>query len=114
MRRMRRRRPNPSLIHINARHMRPHASQRLSQQATAAYTDGRYVEAILALDERARHAPEQTDLMMLRGWCYYKLGRYPDARRIFQAVALTDEAMDRMAASMGCPVESITFDPYPA
>lgn len=61
----------------------------LSQQATAAYADGRYVEAILALDERARHAPEQTDLMLLRGWCYYKLGRYPDAKRIFQAVALT-------------------------
>jgi hypothetical protein len=31
----------------------------------------------------------------------------------FQPVALTDEAMDRMAVSMGCPVESITFDPYP-
>ena len=31
----------------------------------------------------------------------------------FQAVALTDAAMDKMAASMGCPVESITFDPYP-
>jgi hypothetical protein len=28
-------------------------------------------------------------------------------------VALTDEAMDRLAASMGCPVEAITFDPYP-
>ena len=32
----------------------------------------------------------------------------------FQAVALTDEAMDKMAASMGCPVESMSFDPYPA
>lgn len=31
----------------------------------------------------------------------------------FQPVALTDEAMDRIALSMGCPVESITFDPYP-
>ena len=31
----------------------------------------------------------------------------------FQPVALTDEAMHRMAVSMGCPVESITFDPYP-
>ena len=31
----------------------------------------------------------------------------------FQAVALTDESMDKMAASMGCPVEAITFDPYP-
>jgi len=31
----------------------------------------------------------------------------------FQAVALTDESMDELAASMGCAVESITFDPYP-
>jgi hypothetical protein len=31
----------------------------------------------------------------------------------FQPVALTDEAMDKLAASMGCPVEAITFDPYP-
>ncbi len=31
----------------------------------------------------------------------------------FQAVQLTDEAMDKMAQAMGCPVESITFDPYP-
>jgi len=64
----------------------------LTQQATGAYTDGRYVEAILALDERARHAPEQTDLMMLRGWSYFKLGRYPEARRIFSAVAQTGVA----------------------
>lgn len=32
----------------------------------------------------------------------------------FEAVALTDEAMDRMAQAMGCAVESITFDPYPS
>ena len=72
----------------------------LSQQATAAYADGRYVEAILALDERARHAPEQTDLMLLRGWSYYKLGRYPDAKRIFSAVAMTGvpDARDGLAA----------------
>ncbi len=31
----------------------------------------------------------------------------------FQPVALTDEAMDKLAAAIGCPVESITFDPYP-
>ena len=31
----------------------------------------------------------------------------------FQPVALTDEAMDKMAAAMGCAVESISFDPYP-
>ena len=28
-------------------------------------------------------------------------------------VAITDEAMDRMAAAMGCPVVSLSFDPYP-
>jgi hypothetical protein len=31
----------------------------------------------------------------------------------FQSVQLTDEAMDKMAQAMGCPVESFTFDPYP-
>jgi len=31
----------------------------------------------------------------------------------FQPVALTDDAMDRIAKAMGCPVESMTFDPYP-
>ena len=31
----------------------------------------------------------------------------------FQPIQLTDEAMDKMAKAMGCPVESMTFDPYP-
>ena len=31
----------------------------------------------------------------------------------FQAVQLTDDAMDKMAQAMGCPVESVSFDPYP-
>ncbi len=31
----------------------------------------------------------------------------------FQPVQLTDEAMDRIAQAMGCPVESMTFEPYP-
>lgn len=31
----------------------------------------------------------------------------------FQPVALTDESMDQLAAAMSCPVEAITFDPYP-
>lgn len=31
----------------------------------------------------------------------------------FQAVAITDEAMDKMALVMGCPVETLSFDPYP-
>jgi hypothetical protein len=32
----------------------------------------------------------------------------------FQPVQLTDEAMDKLAQAIGCPVESMTFDPYPA
>jgi hypothetical protein len=32
----------------------------------------------------------------------------------FQPVALTDEAMDKLAAAIGAPVEAITFDPYPS
>ena len=50
---------------------------------------------ILTLGERGRVVPEQTDLMLLRGWSYFKLGRYNDAERIFRAVQRTgysDEA----------------------
>ena len=31
----------------------------------------------------------------------------------FQPVPITDESMDKLAKAMGCPVESMTFDPYP-
>jgi Flp pilus assembly protein TadD len=72
----------------------------LSQQAEAAYADGRYIEAILALDERARLAPEQNDLMVLRGWSYFKLNRLAEAKRIFEAAAQTGypEARSGIAA----------------
>jgi len=32
----------------------------------------------------------------------------------FEPVQLTDDAMDKLAAAMGCEVQSMTFDPYPA
>jgi hypothetical protein len=32
----------------------------------------------------------------------------------FQPVPLTDDVMDKMAQALGYPVESMTFDPYPA
>ena len=72
----------------------------LAQRANAAYADGRYMETILALDERARIAPEQNDLLVLRGFAYFKLGRLRDAQRIFQAVADTGypDAMKGLAA----------------
>ena len=31
----------------------------------------------------------------------------------FQPVRLTDDAMDKLAKAMGCPVEAMTFEPYP-
>jgi hypothetical protein len=31
----------------------------------------------------------------------------------FKPVALTDDEMDKMAKAMGCPVEAMTFEPYP-
>lgn len=67
----------------------------LAQRALAAYRDGRYTEALLALGERDRLVPEQNDLMVIRGYAYFKLGRYDDALKIFQAVQRTghsDEA----------------------
>ena len=59
----------------------------LTQQALAAYADGRYVETILLLDERSRFAPEQTDLMVLKGFAYLNVNRLAEAKRLFQAAA---------------------------
>ena len=32
----------------------------------------------------------------------------------FVPVRLTDDAMDKLAAAMGCNVQAMTFDPYPS
>ena len=32
----------------------------------------------------------------------------------FEPVQLTDDAMDKLAAAMGCEVQAMTFDPYPS
>ncbi len=61
----------------------------LSDRAVKSFKLGRYREALLALDQRARIVPEQTDLMSLRGYAYLNLGRRADAQRVFQALADT-------------------------
>ncbi|WP_266338208.1 cellulose synthase [Kaistia nematophila] len=61
----------------------------LTQRAIGSYNDGRYIETLLMLDERSRIAPEQNDLMMMRGWSYFHLRRWNDAKTIFVAVAGT-------------------------
>ena len=32
----------------------------------------------------------------------------------YQVVALTDDSLGKMAQALGCPVEAIAFDAYPA
>ena len=61
----------------------------LTQRAIGSYNDGRYIETLLMLDERSRIAPEQNDLMMMRGWSYFHLRRFNDAKTVFVAVAGT-------------------------
>ncbi|GLQ38747.1 hypothetical protein GCM10007908_23670 [Rhizobium albus] len=61
----------------------------LSERASGAFEQRRYVEALMALDQRAQIAPERNDLMVLRGYAYLNLRRYGDAERVFQAVAGT-------------------------
>ncbi|MCB8819641.1 hypothetical protein [Microvirga rosea] len=75
----------------------------LAQRALAAYRDGRWVDTLLALSERGRIVPEQNDLMLLRGWSYFKLGRMNDAEKVFRAVQRTgysDEASVGLNAIM--------------
>ncbi len=61
----------------------------LTQRALAAYADNRWTEALLYLDERSQIAPEQNDLLLIRAWSYYHLGRLPESKRLFVAVAGT-------------------------
>jgi hypothetical protein len=70
----------------------------LTQRIRAAYTAGNYADALIDLDVRARAAPEQTDLMMLRGWSYYHLQRFDEAAQVFEAVAASgnDEALSAL------------------
>lgn len=61
----------------------------LTLTALSAYNTGDYRRALMALDERSLHAVERNDLLTLRAWSYYHLGRYIEAEQIFGAVAAT-------------------------
>ena len=58
----------------------------LTQRAAKAFDTGAYRQTIALLDERRAQTPETRDLMLLRGWAFYHLRRYHDARAIFAAV----------------------------
>jgi tetratricopeptide (TPR) repeat protein len=79
----------------------------LTQRALAAYRDGRYVETLLALNERARLVPEQYDLMLIRGWSYFKLNRYDDAKKMFSAVQRSGYS-EEGAAGLNAILEATT------
>lgn len=73
----------------------------LSERFYAQYDAKDFNGALLTLSERRRHAPETTDLMLMRGWAYYNLGRYDDAGRIFETlykVNRSPEALSGMTA----------------
>jgi cellulose synthase operon protein C len=82
----------------------------LTQRALAAYRDERFVETLLALSERARLVPEQNDLLLIRGWSYFRLGRYEDAEKVFRAVQQTGYSEE---ASVGLNAVREARDPVP-
>lgn len=75
----------------------------LGSTAVTYYGIGRYDEVLQLLDQRAMLAPEQNDLLTIRAWSYYHLGRLREAKQIFAAVAATgyqdaQRGLDALAA----------------
>lgn len=58
----------------------------LSERFYAQYDAKNFNGALITLGERGRLASESTDLMLMRGWSYFNLGRYDDAAQVFQAL----------------------------
>jgi len=58
----------------------------LSERFYAQYDAKDFNGALITLGERSRLASESTDLMLMRGWSYFNLGRYDDATQVFQAL----------------------------
>lgn len=61
----------------------------LADRANSAFNAGRFREAIVYLDQRARFQPEAADLMVLRAYALQNLGDNVQALRLFEAVAET-------------------------
>jgi tetratricopeptide (TPR) repeat protein len=69
----------------------------LSERFYAQYEAKDFNGALLTLSERRRHAPETTDLMLMRGWAYYNLGRYDDAGRIFETLYKVNRSSEALS-----------------
>ncbi len=61
----------------------------LSQQAVNAFDQRQYEQTLAFLDQRSAFAPESIDLMVIRGWAYYQLGRTSSAEKVFRRVLQT-------------------------
>jgi tetratricopeptide (TPR) repeat protein len=69
----------------------------LSEQFYAQYDAKDFNGALITLSERRRLAPETTDLMLMRAWSYYNLGRYEDAGRIFETLYKVNKSAEALA-----------------
>lgn len=69
----------------------------LAERFYAQYDAKNYNAALITLGERAKYAPETTDLMLMRGWSYFNSGRYSDARRVFSALYKIDRSPKALA-----------------
>jgi len=58
----------------------------LSERFYAQYDQRDFSGALVTLSKRSSLAPETIDLMLMRGWSYYNLGRYDDASKVFTAL----------------------------
>lgn len=69
----------------------------LSERFFAQYDNRDFDAALVTLSERARYASETTDLMLMRGWAYFNLGRFDDASHVFQALYRVNRSPDALA-----------------
>lgn len=69
----------------------------LSERFYAQYDARDFNGALITLGERARYASESTDLMLMRGWSYFNLGRFDDAAQVFQALYRANSSPQAMS-----------------
>lgn len=69
----------------------------LAEQFYAQYDAKDYNGALITLSQRRRLAPETTDLMLMRGWSYYNLGRYDDAAHIFETLYKVNKSPEALS-----------------
>ena len=80
----------------------------LTQRAQAAFRANRFAETLALLDQRAAFAPEQRDLLMMRGWSLYHMKNYAAAKSVFTAV---DRQLSSRDSQAGLGAVDIKMNP---